>query len=427
LTRKAGLAPGWLTSVPAPALAMFLFVLSLSACLLFLFSYPLPEVKNDAVEYLALARNVAAGGGFTYDGATPAVYRPPLFSAMLGGWFAAKGTSSVFSAAVFQSIVHALGVVAAFLLFREIIPSLRWATGAALFLAVNPLLVTRVALVLQEPTLLLFTTLAVWMSVRLLKAPSPGRAGLAGAAWGVCTLGKIVCWFAPPLLLAMRLLPPRLRWSWGAKEAAALLVCFSAVLIPWTARNWVHFQRFIPVGAQGEGLLEWSVSYAEIPGERSGAAYAAEVYRRGLPEPERKALLWRYVLDHPRYFLVDRVVRNAVRFAAPPRDWWILSGFVRPGEHRTGFWILSSLFHIPLYLLLLLRTWEWASGRAERYFGFLPLFYWVYWGEHALLLGDPRFGLAVYPILVAMALPSRSSGPGPGGETVSAAPGQVPA
>lgn len=404
MTRNAGLAPGRFLSVPAPALAMFLFALALSACILFVFSYPLPEVKNDAVEYLALARNVAAGAGFTYDGATPAVYRPPLFSLLLGGWFAATGTSSVLSAAVFQSVVHALGVVAAFLLFLELLPSLGWAAGATLFLAVNPLLVTRVVLVLQEPVLLLVTTLAALLSVRLVKAPSAARAGLAGAAWGAATLAKAVSWFGPFLVLGMGLLPGRKRVSWRAKKAAALLLYFALAIAPWTVRNYVHFHRLIPVNDQGYGLLEWNVEHAGPSGER----LVADLRKNGVHGAERRAVLWGYVRENPWTFLGERMVKNAVRFAAPPRDWWILSGYVRPGEHRTGFWILSSLLHVPLYLLLLLRTWQWAMGRAERHFGFLPLFYWIYWAEHALLLGDPRFGLAVYPILVGMTLPAES-------------------
>jgi hypothetical protein len=40
--------------------------------------------------------------------------------------------------------------------------------------------------------------------------------------------------------------------------------------------------------------------------------------------------------------------------------------------------------------------------------GFPMLFYWAYWAEHALVWGDPRFGLAVYPVLVAIALPKRA-------------------
>ena len=300
----------------------------------------------------------------------------------------------------------------------------RWRGG--LFLSVNPLLVTRVVFVLQEPTLVLSTTLAVLASVRLVRSPSPGRAALAGAAWGVCTLGKVVAWFAPFLLLAIRFLPARLRWHWRGKEAAALLFCFAAMIAPWALRNWVHFGRFIPVNAQAEGMLAWNVGHADIPGLQPGADVLAAIEKQNLPEPEERAALWNYVASHPRYFLVDRVVRNAVRFAAPARDWWIARGHFRPGEHRTSFWILAALFHMPLYLLLLLRTCQWAGRGRSPAFGVLVLFYWTYWIEYAVIWGDPRFGLAVYPLLVGMAIPFPGGGPqrdfrDPGGKNEPAA------
>ena len=384
--------------------AVLLFGVALATALLFILAYPLPVVQSDAAGYLDLARNVAAGKGFSEDGVVPAVYRPPLFSGLLGGWFLLTGTSSPLSAAVFQSLMHAAGVAAAFLLFLEIAPSLAWAIAAALWLALNPMLFTRVVFVLQEPTLLLFTALPAWLSVRLVNEPSGPRAALAGAAWGLCSLAKVVAGFAPFLLLAMRFLPGRLRREWRGAEAAAFLVCFVAVIAPWTVRNYVHFHRFIPVNGQGEGMLEWNVSHAEIPGERPGSEYAAEVYRKGLPEEERKSLLWRYVLDHPAYFFGYRIVRNAIHFGAPPRDWWDARGLMRPGEHRLQFWILSGLFHIPLYLMLLFRSWQGLQSGTSPAFRFLVILYWVYWIQHAVVWGDPRFGVAVYPVLVGIAI-----------------------
>lgn len=394
------------------AAAGVLLAVSLTACLLFVNFYPMPGLISDDISYMALARSVAAGTGFSQDGGmTPAVYRPPLFPLLLGGWFSLTGTSSIQSAAVFQSILHALGVVAAFGLFLEVSVPLSWALAGGLFLAVNPLLVTRVVFVLQETSLVLFTTLAVLASVRLVRRPSVFRAGLAGAAWGICTLGKIVSWYGPFLLLAMRFLPARLRWVWSRKEAALLILAFLASLTPWTVRNFAHFHRFIPVNGQGEGMLAWNVRQATIPGEPPGERFAEEVYGKGLSEKQRMNLLWKYVGDHLRYFLVDRVIRNAIYFAAPPRDWWNVRGYFRPGADRTLFWVLAGLFHIPLYLFLLYRSARWLAGRAPRLLGIPVLFYWVYWVEHALVWGDPRFGLAVYPLLVLMALPFTSETP----------------
>ncbi len=96
--------------------------------------------------------------------------------------------------------------------------------------------------------------------------------------------------------------------------------------------------------------------------------------------------------------------RSRRTLAAPPRDWWIERGLVRPGEHGPWFWLLSILFHVPLYLFLLFRSVDWFRRRLAPAPGFLLIFYWVYWGEHAILWGDPRYGLAVYPVLLAIAL-----------------------
>ena len=134
----------------------------------------------------------------------------------------------------------------------------------------------------------------------------------------------------------------------------------------------------------------------------------ADVYRKGLAEEERKELMWRYVLDHPGYFLGHRVLRNAVHFAAPPRDWWISRGHFPPGEHRTWFWILSALFHVPFYLLLLLRTGRWWKGRESHAFGFLILLYWAYWAEHAITVGGSEVRPGGLPV-------AGGHGPSPGG------------
>ena len=379
-------------------------ILALAVALLFAQVYPLPEVRDDSVEYLSLARNVAAGKGFTTDGVTPSVYRPPLFSLLLGAWFFLTGTSSVLSAAVFQSFVHAAGVFVAFLLFLELTPSLVWTSAAAIFLAMNPLLVTRVAFVLQEPTLLLFTTLAVLLSVRCIKASSTPRAAIAGSAWGLSTLAKVVTWFAPLLMLLMRFLPGRLRREWKAWETATLLLCFAAVVVPWTARNFVHFHRIIPVNEEGAGMVMWAVSHARIRGEPSGEVYLKKMDAAGLSPDTRKELLWKYIWDHPRYFLVERVAKNFVHFAAPSRDWWIATGRARLNEHGTAYWIVVALFHAPLYLLLLLGSWQWWKGRSTPALGFPVLLYLAYWAQYSLIYGDPRFGIPVYPLLVGIAL-----------------------
>lgn len=388
----------------APIVASGLIILSLVVCMAFVSYYPIPPPHDDAVEYLSLARNIAAGNGFSTDGLSPSVYRPPLFPLILGGWFFLTGTTSIVSAVCLQALLHALGVAAAYFLFLELAP-FAWALAGALFLALQPMLFTRVVFVLQEPTLILSTTLAMLATVRLAKRPSSGRAASAGAAWGVCTLGKSVAWFAPFLVIALRFLPGRLRLPLRAKHALLLGACFAAAIAPWTARNLDRFHRFIPVNAQGTGVLEWNVKRTPVPGEVDGSRFLAELDRKGVTSAERARLVRERVLRHPRIFLVDRVIRNAVLFAAPPRGWWLAFGQASPGEHGATFWILSGLFHLPLYLMLFHRGWQWGRGALSPAGGVCVAIYFVYWAEHAILWGDPRYGLAVYPLLLAIALP----------------------
>jgi hypothetical protein len=147
-----------------------------------------------------------------------------MFSILFGLLgLAGTGTTSVLSAAWFQALLHGLGVVVSFLLFLELLPTFAWAAGCATFLAVNPILVTRVVFVLQETTLLLFTTFACLATVVLLKRPTAARAAVTGAVWGVCVLAKIVagsprccCWRARAAAGQVGLAP---------REALLLLAC----------------------------------------------------------------------------------------------------------------------------------------------------------------------------------------------------------
>jgi 4-amino-4-deoxy-L-arabinose transferase-like glycosyltransferase len=389
---------------PVPA-ACLLALLAAAAGLAFLAAFPAPPPHDDALEYLALARNLAAGNGFSQDGITPAVYRPPLFSGLLGGWYFLTGTDSVASAAVFQALVHAAGAAAAFFLLLELVP-IGWAFGGAAALALHPVFLTRVALVLQEPTLVLSTAAAALATVRLLRAPTAPRAVLAGLAWGACILAKLVAAFVPPMILLLRLAPaPSLRIPLPRREAALLLLSAALAVAPWTVRNALRFDRLIPVNGEGAGMLAWNVVETPVEGDAGRDAFVAEVRRGGLESPEARGRAWRFILDHPREFLLERTIRNAVRFAAPPRDWWIARGAARPGDHPPSFWLLALALWVPPFAALGSATRSLVRGRvADPGLRFLLFFYWAYWAEHALVWGDPRFGLAAFPALLAIAL-----------------------
>jgi hypothetical protein len=377
------------------------FAVALAAALIFIRIFPLPPPANDASEYFRIARNLADGKGFSLDGAHPYFYRPPLFSYLLGVWLRVSGHPSVPSAATFQAIMHALSASAACLLFRALRCPPLLAAALALATALQPMLLTSTAFVLQEPTLLFFTTSSLLATVLWLRRPAPGFACAAGLLWGIAALGKAVTLFVLPLVPAFWLMDRGTRRLVPFAQIVFFCACFLIVLIPWTARNYLHLHRVVPVNDQSLGMLEWNVLHATPPGVSPGRTLVEQLDRQGIEGERRKEALWQYVKSHGRYFIVERTLRNAFQFSGPARDWWWERGRYGPGEARPWYWTLHDYFHRFLFLCLLYRFYQWAGKQLTPSFGFLVVFCLAYWLEHALVLGIPRFGLPVYPALLA--------------------------
>lgn len=399
LKRPGSLGDSWCAAV--------VFFAAFAVALWFVRTYPLLPPKNDAAEYIRIARNVSIGNGVSLDGIHPYAYRPPLFPVLLGGWFSATGEASPASAAVFQSILHGLSAGMAFLLFRAMYCPLPWAVVLSLVVAFQPMLFTRTVFVLQENTLVFITTAALWATVLWFRFGTAGWAVAAGAAWGVATLGKSVTLFLPLLVSACWVLDRGFRLRVPFRHVLVFGVCFAAVLLPWTIRNYRYFHRMVPVNDQVAGMLEWNVRHAVPSGSPSGESFVKELDRQGIRGEQRRKALWGYVRAHWRYFLVERTLRNAKNFASPARDWWWSRGRYGPGEARPWYWTIHDYGLRFLYLFLLYRFFSWARGRLSPASGFVAAFCLVYWAEYAIVLGAPRFSLPIFPALLALLVPSR--------------------
>lgn len=424
---------------PPPRSARSLVVpLSLSAlalviCLSFTFlSQPLP-LANDSLEYFNLAENISRGRGFTEDGIRPYFYRPPLFPTLLGGWFFVTGSRTLTAVRLYQSLCIAASAFFAFFLFLELAPSFRAGSAflATAWVAVHPSLWTYSAFTLQEPTILLFTTIASWMTVRWFRFPGKVRAALAGGAWGFATLSKTVTLFVPFLLPAFWVLARKKDGRVPFREILLSILSFFLVLAPWTVRNYYHLHRLVPVNDQGLGMLEWNVLHTDVradegigdssflrifvqageggKGARTGERFLAELNREGVSGRDRRDRLWKYVCANRTYFLLRRA-RNALLFALPSADWWIATGRLKnlviknleSGENLP-YWAFALFLHGPLYLFLGGMTYRFLRGDLAPPHSFLVLLYIGYWGTYAVSWGEARFAIPVYPVLVALA------------------------
>ncbi|HZM71292.1 MAG TPA: hypothetical protein VFB95_13115, partial [Candidatus Cryosericum sp.] len=109
------------------AFCLLLFLLAVLSRLAYLRHFGLESQEGgDMGEYIALARHLVAGDGFTSDGATPGTYRPPLFSCLLAGWCWLLGDTGLGTMVAFQVVAQSLAAPIAYLLVRGAQRSHRW-------------------------------------------------------------------------------------------------------------------------------------------------------------------------------------------------------------------------------------------------------------------------------------------------------------
>jgi len=172
------------------------------------------------------------------------IFHPPLYVYFVGVLSAVCGSLGAVKYA--QCLAGALLVPALGLLGRRAFGE-RAALVAAGIAAFYPELVWFASHFWAETV---FTVLLWWAMERLLAADAEGggRAALAsGLLWGLAILTReTVLYFLPfaALWLAWRRVG-------GARRAAMLLSVAVLVVLPWTIRNWVVFDAFVPVSTSG--------------------------------------------------------------------------------------------------------------------------------------------------------------------------------
>ncbi|MCX7571906.1 glycosyltransferase family 39 protein [Tumebacillus sp. DT12] len=200
--------------------------------------------------YVESAQRLLESGMFTFGGhhEKPTVFIPPMFVLYLSGVFALFGSGDVgltvarLGAVLIGSLVMLLVVKLASQMGRV------WmGVAAAGLVAVFPPLVLSSSVLLTETP---FAMMVLLFLILLLKAIESGRMKdfvWAGVLLGLTTLTRpTIALF--PIVVGLYL------WGhsrYGFKKAfvvgTVLVVTLFAVLSPWIVRNYVHFDRFIPL------------------------------------------------------------------------------------------------------------------------------------------------------------------------------------
>ncbi|HEX5070581.1 MAG TPA: hypothetical protein VFV78_10250 [Vicinamibacterales bacterium] len=232
------------------------------------------HLNRDEVEYLSLARSLAAGQGYKYDpyvengpvepfGRAPGY---PAFLALVGG--GASYTSAVPDAVkIAQAVAGAAGVfligAAAFRMGGR-----QPAMAAASIAAIYPPLVWVSAYAYSEA---LFWAIGLGLALLMSRTFEEPRA--SAWKWGLVSglVAAVAILVRAATLLYVPLVGLWLVWKRQWTALAAFAAALVIALTPWTVRNINHYGRFVLVASDG-GVTFWTGNNPLATGEGDMAA-----------------------------------------------------------------------------------------------------------------------------------------------------------
>jgi 4-amino-4-deoxy-L-arabinose transferase-like glycosyltransferase len=226
------------------------------------------EPVYDAAAYARIAANLEAGEGFTAgpDATQPSSNYSPGLPLLVAGIYEVAGGEDERLARLALAAIGSLAVLFAYLIGRRLAGPAAGLIGAGA-VAIYPALLEYGGMLMGEPmaaTLLSGAMLALfWAS----DGERLGRWLLPGALLGALALTRPE-YLGVGLLLTVVVFAIDARDEWRASlgRAAILLAGLALVVAPWTLRNAVALDRFVPISTGG-GQVLFAGSYLPSDGD----------------------------------------------------------------------------------------------------------------------------------------------------------------
>jgi hypothetical protein len=390
----------------------------------------------DATAYAAIAENLAEGGGFTVGpGATqPSSNYSPGLPLFVAGLYEATGGEHERFARLVLALIGSLSVLFAYLLGRRLIGRLPsrpnsgevgwedvWpALIGALAVAIYPALLEYQGMLMGEPlaaTLLSGGVLAMLWAWD--KSTRWDRWLLPGVLFGALALLRPE-YLAIAVLIAVVIFVREAADDWRRSllRAAIFLGALVLVLAPWTIRNAVALDRFVPISTGG-GQVLFAGTYLPSDGdpEKVGAEVVAENPDLFQPQDAERLrleqILTRLAADrHPgiepdqalsklgKEQLWDGISEEPAEYAGfvATKVWRIWSqgqrDVMQEPVWKVLHWALVAFGLLGLAILAWKRRWE-ALLIGTIFLAITAL--------SALLVASPRRVLVMVPLLSALA------------------------
>lgn len=346
--------------------------IGLAARLAFGLGYWVHEPLNrDEIEYLSLARSLAAGHGYVYDehvkngpvepfGRAPGY---PFFLSLVGGGSARSIDMVPSSVKIAQSIVGAIGVfVIALAAFR--LAGRSAAIAAAAIAAVHPPLVWITGYAFSEA---LFWPIGLGLALLFSHTLAQPRQSLLNVAVVLGIVTGLAILVRAATLLFVPVAGLWMLWKWKPRALAGFAIGLALVLGPWTARNVAHHGRFVLVASDG-GVTFWTGNNPLATGEGDMAAnphlkFANQALRAQYPdlnEEQMEPIYYREALGWIRAHPLDwawLMARKAFYLVVPIGPSYTL--------HSKRYYALSVLSVAVLLPLAVLGGWRLGARRGR--------------------------------------------------------------
>jgi 4-amino-4-deoxy-L-arabinose transferase-like glycosyltransferase len=384
-----------------------------------------PEL-SDASAYHLLANDLADGKGYVrpFDLAAfglthhTAEY-PPLFPAALSVVSVVGGTS-VGSQRILTCLIGAATVFLIGLLGRRVRGDAVGLVAAGLA-AVYPMLFVADGVLMAETLFALLVTAALLLAYRAVDQPTPWRFVALGAVLGLAALTRtegllLAIVLVVPLAIRLRHVATRRRAVLGAVALGTTVI----VIAPWTIRNAIELDAFVPIsnnvgsaldGANcgpvysGSDIGLWRSTFATSTAGQSadecfeGFNVRAPGFNEATAAATHRDDGLRYAAHHTGRLPVVAAARllrtfgafhvgqelNVESFEGRPHG-WLVAGFV-------AYWLLVPFAIAGIVLLLLARALLWPL---------VAPFLSVAIGT-VLTYGNQRFRIAAEPALMVLA------------------------
>ncbi|MDP2726695.1 MAG: glycosyltransferase family 39 protein [Dehalococcoidia bacterium] len=360
-------------------------------------------------DYEIIATSIRESGyfGFSYFGlpTAPSSFLPPVYPFFLAGVMAIFPNDAILATRVIQSVVSSISVLVTFYLARDISRHNGVALISALLAALYPSFIAGALEVSTVTPEVLLVQLFALSMIRWLRNGRSWVAGCAGLALGLLSLTRVPALLMAPLfsLWMLRVRQDRLRGHL-ARDLTVFLAAIVLIISPWTARNFLVHQAFVPVSTNG-GVNFWIGNNPAATGEFLDVREADPdlvSISMSLTEVKRDSLFYEkafsYIAENPKAWL-QLAARKFIYF------WWfrpsVGSSYSDAGQVFQAGKVAMALGYAPVLALALFGLLRLNRERElVSLVGFIAL---PYMSTSILYFAATRHRSPVEPFLLVLA------------------------